>query len=152
MPTHPADAPPTDGLPLMAVAALQDDLLVAGHDLERLQRLLADASESLSGHFHAASAQLNEALHAVAVRPDVDLPALHRSMAHVAGAITAMQFQDLASQLIEHTARRLRGCADRLARDAMGDDEDEPAFVEDAPLRPNPVIQDEMDAGSVELF
>ena len=32
------------------------------------------------------------------------------------------------------------------------DDEDEDALVEDAPLRPNPVTQDEMDAGSIELF
>jgi hypothetical protein len=26
------------------------------------------------------------------------------------------------------------------------------AVVEEAPLRPNPVTQDEMDAGSIELF
>ena len=32
------------------------------------------------------------------------------------------------------------------------DDEDGLAVVETAPLRPNPVTQDEMDAGSVELF
>ena len=73
-------------------------------------------------------------------------------MEHVAGAITAMQFQDLASQLIAHTGHRLRGCTDRLAREAMGDDEDGPAVVESVPLRPNPVTQDEMDAGSIELF
>ena len=34
----------------------------------------------------------------------------------------------------------------------MGDDEDGEAVVESAPLRPNPVTQDEMDAGSIELF
>jgi hypothetical protein len=144
--------PPHDGLPLMAAAEVQDDLLVASNDLDRLQRLLQDASESLIGHFHAASAQLREALHATAERPEIELPQLHRTMEHVAGAITAMQFQDLASQLIDHTGRRLRCCADRIARDAMGDDEDEPAVVDTMPLRPNPVTQDEMDAGSVELF
>jgi hypothetical protein len=58
----------------------------------------------------------------------------------------------MATQLIGHTTRRLRNCADRLARDTMGDDEDGPALVEDAPQRPNPVTQDEMDAGSIELF
>ena len=42
--------------------------------------------------------------------------------------------------------------ADRLARDVMGDDEDGEAVIEEAPLRPNPVTQDEMDAGSIELF
>jgi hypothetical protein len=73
-------------------------------------------------------------------------------MDHVAGAITALQFQDLASQLISHTGHRLRGCADRLARETMGDDDDGPAVVEDMPLHPNPVTQDEMSAGSIELF
>jgi hypothetical protein len=34
----------------------------------------------------------------------------------------------------------------------MGDDEDGAAVIEPPPLRPNPVTQDEMDAGSVELF
>jgi hypothetical protein len=58
----------------------------------------------------------------------------------------------MATQLIAHTQRRLRNCADRIARDAMGDDEDGEAVVEDAPMRPNPVTQDEMDAGSIDLF
>ena len=70
----------------------------------------------------------------------------------MAGAITAMQFQDMASQLVSHTSRRLRNCSDRLASQTMGDDEDGPAVIEQAPMRPNPVTQDEMDAGSVELF
>ena len=67
-------------------------------------------------------------------------------------AVTALQFQDMASQLIHHTNTRLRSCADQLARDALCDDADGEAVVETAPLRPNPVTQDEMDAGSVELF
>ena len=64
-----------------------------------------------------------------------------------------MQFQDMASQLVTHTTRRLRNCADRLAADAFaGDDDDGATVVEPPPLRPNPVTQDEMDAGSIELF
>lgn len=149
--TDTATAPP-DGLPLMAVAEVQDDLLVASNDLERLQRLLTDASDALIGHFYSASDQLRQLLKLTAAHPELDVPQLHKTMENVAGAITAMQFQDLASQLIDHTGRRLRGCADRLAREAMGDDEDGPAVVESVPLRPNPVTQDEMDAGSVELF
>ena len=70
----------------------------------------------------------------------------------LAEAVTALQFQDLASQLIAHTHQRLRNCADQLARDAFGPDADGEAVVAPAPLRPNPVTQDEMDAGSVELF
>jgi hypothetical protein len=74
-------------------------------------------------------------------------------MEHMAGAITAMQFQDMASQLVAHATKRLRNCADRIARDTMGDDEEDgEAVVEEAPMRPNPVTQDEMDAGSIELF
>ena len=68
-------------------------------------------------------------------------------------AVTALQFQDMATQLIAHTNQRLRSCADQIARDALGsDDPDGAAVVEDIPLKPNPVTQDEMDAGSVELF
>ena len=58
----------------------------------------------------------------------------------------------MASQLIHHTRRRLRNCADRIAQDAMGDDEERPGPIAEAPLRPNPVVQDDMSAGSVELF
>ena len=69
------------------------------------------------------------------------------------GAVTALQFQDMASQLIAHTNRRLRSCVDTLAQDAFGDDdEDGSCVIEAAPLRPNPVTQSEMDAGSIELF
>jgi hypothetical protein len=140
-------------LPLLAAAEVQDDLLAASNDLERLQRLLGDASESLIGHFYAASDQLRQALTLTARHPDLDLPQLHQTMEHVAGAITALQFQDMASQLIAHTHKRLRNCADRLARRRLGDVEDgESAVVEAPPLRPNPVTQDEMDAGSIELF
>lgn len=139
-------------LPLMVAADLQDNLMTASHDLERLQRLLHDASEALLGHFYGASGQLNHLLHAMAQHPELNTRELHDAMQHMAGAITAMQFQDMASQLIQHTNTRLRSCADRLAAETMGDDEDGEAVVERAPPRPNPVTQDEMDAGSIELF
>lgn len=140
------------GLPLMAAAEVQDDLLVASNDLDRLQRLLSDASDSLLGHFQGAARELDMLQRTAAAESGLDAPPLQRSIAHVAGAITAMQFQDMATQLITHTTQRLRGCADRLARQAMGDDDDGTAVVESPPLRPNPVTQDEMDAGSIELF
>jgi hypothetical protein len=141
-----------NGLPLLAAADLQDHLMVAQNDLERLQRLLTDACDQLMLHFYGASGELRTMLHE-AVSEDGDHPQLHKAMEHMAGAITAMQFQDMASQLVAHTTRRLRNCADRLAAQAMGDDdEDGSAIVEEMPLRPNPVTQDEMDAGSVELF
>ena len=139
-------------LPLMAAADLQDNLLTVTNDLDRLQRLLLDATEVLMGHFHGASVQINHLARLAAKHPELPEEALHQAMQHLGGAVTALQFQDMASQLIGHTHRRLRNCADRLARDVMGDDEDGAAVVEDPPLRPNPVTQDEMDAGSIELF
>lgn len=148
---HATDDPPPARLPLAAAAELQDDLLVASSDLERLQRLLNDASDSLLGHFHGAARELEGLRQAAAATPAaLDAPPLERSMSHVTGAITAMQFQDLAAQLIAHTTLRLRGCADRLARQTL--DDDRPPAVASPPQRPNPVSQLEMDAGSIELF
>jgi hypothetical protein len=149
-----SDAPtpsPGGGLPLAAAADLQDHLMVASHDLERLQRLLEDAGEALMGHFCGASNQMN-VLRDEAPKVNLDTAPIREALQSLAGAITALQFQDMATQLIAHTQCRLRSCADRIARDAMGDDEDGAAVVEDAPMRPNPVTQDEMDAGSIELF
>jgi hypothetical protein len=143
---------PGGSLPLLMAADLQDHLMVASNDLERLQRLLDDASETLSGHFYGATHHINHVLRVVAGLPDANDGALHTAMQDLAGAITALQFHDMATQLIAHTHKRLRSCADKIARDTMGDDEDGTAIVEDGPGRPNPVTQDEMDAGSVDLF
>ena len=145
----------TDGdtslLPLLAAAELQDHLMTATNDLDRLQTLLADACDALAQSFYGASEQLRTLMseqQVAAGHADV-YPQL---MQQLGGAVTALQFQDMASQLITHTNQRLRSCADQIARVAMGDDEDGAAVVEEPPLRPNPVTQDEMDAGSIELF
>jgi hypothetical protein len=82
----------------------------------------------------------------------LDAAPLERARNHLACAVKALQFQDMASQLITHTSGRLRNCADRLARDAFVGDEDGEAVVDEAPLRANPVTQSEMDTGFVELF
>ncbi len=130
-------------LPLAAAAALQDDLMTVCNDLERLLSLLEHASDALLVSFHAADREAGA----------IDAsPARERLRGHLGRAVTALQFQDMASQLVAHSQHRLRHCADRLARDAMADDDDGEALVADAPPRPNPVTQDEMDAGSVELF
>jgi hypothetical protein len=146
------DSEETAMMPLLAAAELQDHLMTVTNDLERLQRLLDDAGEALSGHFYSASSQIQGLLRQAAASPGADSGVLHSVMEDIAGAITALQFQDMATQLIAHTSQRLRNCADQLARDTFGDDEDGAAVVEVAPLRPNPVTQDEMDAGSIELF
>ena len=145
-----ATTPTTSALTLLAAADLQDHLMVASNDLERLQRLLDDASTALIGHFAGATRHLDAVFD---VAQAADAQALQNLRATLGSAITALQFQDLATQLIAHTTQRLRSCVDRLGRDVFaGDDDDDPGLLEEAPLRPNPVTQDEMDAGSVELF
>lgn len=137
-------------MPLLVAADLQDNLMTATHDLDRLQTLLAHACDELMLGFHGATERIREITEAAP--GEVGSSELFSSVIEqLGGAITALQFQDMASQLIAHTHRRLRSCADRLARETMGDD-DGPAVVEEGPLNPNPVTQDEMDAGSVELF
>ena len=118
--------------------------MTASNDLDRLQALLSHACDELMVSFHGASEHIR------AIDPSGDT--FDAVLERLGGAITALQFQDMASQLIAHTHRRLRNCADRIARETMGDDEEGAAIVEEAPLRPNPVTQDEMDAGSIELF
>jgi len=143
-PMRPTPAPAAAALPLLVAVDLQDNLLMVALDLDRMQTLLDGACDTLLAGFSGASAALRT--------PASAGPAVERAIAHLGTAIVALQFQDMGSQLIAHTHQRLRNCADRLARETMGDDEDGYTVVEEAPLRPNPVTQDEMDAGSVELF
>jgi len=152
---EPLDGPyegPQEGLSLLVAAELQDHLLMATHDLERLQRLLQDASEALMTNFYGANQRIGELAANAAGMPPEQGVAVHEAMQNISRAVTALQFQDMAWQLINHTTRRLRSCADQLAREAMGVDAEGEVVVEEAPLRPNPVTQDEMDAGSIDLF
>jgi hypothetical protein len=137
---------PAVQLPVMLVAEVQDSLLVVVHDLARLDGLLAHTMENLMERFTVASANLADpAL--------VDSTALNGARDSLRAAVTELQFQDLASQLIGHTSKILQGCAYRLASESMGQEDGEAVpFVEEVPERPNPVTQDEMDAGSIELF
>ncbi len=148
------DAPaPSDAgsLPLLAAADLQDHLMTASNDLDRLQTLLADACDTLMQRFHGASEHVR-ALRESGANSDAE-PVFDDLMQNLGGAVTALQFQDMASQLINHTHMRLRSCVDRLAREAFAaDDEDGCVAAPEIPLRPNPVTQAEMDVGSIELF
>ena len=133
-------------LPVVLVAEVQDSLLVVVHDLTRLDGLLAHAMSSLLERFTVASANLADP----ALVDSVELNAVRSALT---AAVTELQFQDMASQLIAHTSKILQGCAYRLAAESMGSEDGEAVpFVEDVPDRPNPVTQDEMDAGSIELF
>jgi hypothetical protein len=145
-PNNPPAEQPAVQLPVMLVAEVQDSLLVVVHDLARLDGLLAHTMENLMERFSSALASLADSS-----LPDA--PALAEARNALRSAVTELQFQDLAAQLIGHTSKVLQGCAYRLASESMGQEDGEAVpFVEEVPERPNPVTQDEMDAGSVELF
>ncbi|MCW5263411.1 hypothetical protein [Verminephrobacter eiseniae] len=148
MPSTPTTSTgPAVQVPVMVAAELQDSLLVVMHDLQRLEGLLNHATDNLLECFGAANASLTDGV--VGTWPE-----LLAARSALRNAVTELQFQDMASQLIWHTTKVLQGCAFRLASDAMGHEEGEDAapFAEMAPDRPNPVTQSEMDAGSVDLF
>jgi hypothetical protein len=137
---------PSVDVPVMLVAEVQDSLLVVVHDLNRLDGLLAHTMENLMARFTAVSELLSD--------PSMPQSAvLESARGALSAAVTELQFQDIASQLIAHTSKTLQGCAYRLAAESMGMEDGEAVpFVEEVPERPNPVTQDEMDAGSIELF
>jgi hypothetical protein len=135
----------------LAATDLQDHLLVANNDLERLQRLLDDASQALMRHFTYASEHMDAAL--------VHLePAAGRAADHPRGAPDAGHGHHRAAVPGHgHAADRPHHApAAQLRRPPgarrHGRRRGRCAVVEEAPLRPNPVTQDEMDAGSIELF
>ncbi len=138
---------PVVQLPVMLVAELQDSLMVVMHDLSRLESLLSHTMDNLMTRFNSVNTGL-----AAASLPD--LPAMDAVRSNLRAAVTELQFQDMASQLIVHTTLMLQGCAFRLASEAMEQDAgEEPApYAAMVPDRPNPVTQSEMDAGSIELF
>lgn len=144
-PTSPGG--PEVRLPVMVAAEVQDSLLVVMHDLHRLEGLISHATDNLLERFGVANQNLTESNAG-------DSPELQAAREALRAAVTELQFQDMASQLIWHTTKVLQSCAFRLAAESMGQDEGEEAasFVEMAPDRPNPVTQSEMDAGSIDLF
>ncbi|HEY4038302.1 MAG TPA: hypothetical protein VGM15_05730 [Burkholderiaceae bacterium] len=105
-------------------------------DLERLKSLINDAGDRLLVSFNQIAAVLPGLASADTQRQQVS-DAVH-------AAVTALQFQDMATQLTEHAQRRLSVLEERLR-------------LEQAPqglqiVHPHPVRQVEMTAGSVDLF
>ena len=142
----PAPSPPSVTLPVALVADLQDSLLIAMTDLQRLQGLLDHATGMLLERFGEA----DRGLASLDASASPGLPRVRHSLQQ---AVTELQFHDLSTQLLAHTTRMLQGCAWRLAEQAMAPEDDElPLALDPMPERPSPVTQGEMDAGSVELF
>lgn len=138
---------PSVSMPVNLVADLQDSLLMAMTDLKRLEGLLDHATGNLLERFSTA----NHALGNLSATKDTDDLLSIRHSLHQ--AVTELQFHDMATQLIVHTGKVLQGCAWKLADEAMEPEDDElPACVDPTPDRPSPVTQNEMDAGSIDLF
>ncbi|MEW6695590.1 MAG: hypothetical protein AB1371_11715 [Pseudomonadota bacterium] len=137
---------PTVEVRLATVADLQDSLLVAMNDLKRLEGLLDHATGNLLDRFNRAIDAVNQLANGDAAALDELRQTLHQ-------AVLELQFHDMATQLLVHTGKVLRGCAYTLAEEVMEPEEDEAGVVvTHLPQNPNPVTQSEMDAGSIELF
>ncbi len=139
-------AQPSVALPLNMVADIQDALLMAMTDLQRLEGLLDHATGNLMERFSTA----NHALAHLTGQENADIASIRQSLHQ---AVTELQFHDMATQLIVHTGKVLQGCAWKLAEEAMEPEEGEvPLCFDPTPDRPSPVTQNEMDAGSIDLF
>lgn len=135
---------------LNVAADLQDHLMTACSDLDRLHSLLGDAGDTLLRGFGDLADRI--ALYRQGPDPDQGDAAFNGVGDVLAEIVTALQFQDISSQLIQHTLKRLRNCSDQIASQVFPDDEDGTAVIEPEPLRPNPVAQTDVDDGSIELF
>ena len=139
-------APPCVSLPVNLVANLQDALLMAVTDLQRLEGLLDHATANLLDRFNRADAALGQL-------ESPQTAELLRIRQNLNQAVTELQFHDMATQLLVHTGQVLKSCAWRLGAEVIDAEEDEvPLQLDPMPGRPSPVTQNEMDAGSIELF
>jgi hypothetical protein len=146
MSMHSDEEPPTQGNARGAAASLvHAQVVAAASDLERLLVLLDQAGgelmrrfadfERLTGEISREAAGTLVAGHATALRDAL------------LGATTAMQFQDMSTQLVEHALSELRTIAHRL-----GDDASLREMPPASGIRSGPVSQSGMGAGSIDLF
>lgn len=109
-------------------------------DLERLKGLIAEAGDKLAASF----AVIGETVPHTAA---ADEPSRRRVERAVADAVTALQFQDMATQLTQHAQRRLAVLRDALK--ALSQEDTDPLL---ATTRMQPVRQAGLGAGSIDLF
>jgi len=107
-------------------------------DLERLKSLINDAGERLLVSFNQVAAVLPALAATDAQRAQV-VEAVH-------AAVTALQFQDMATQLTGHAQRRLSVLEERLR--SLSNE----AARGLQRVQSHPVRQVEMTAGSIDLF
>jgi hypothetical protein len=152
---------------------LAEQVAKASRELDRLHGLLADAIDSLIAHFESLS-ELSESQREIVrdalaqglAAPNAALDARARENArdmaqHFNGALTALQFQDMSSQLISHIRERVGAIAELLgqpgtqiapraaAKPAAAAANEEKSWS--APAF-GPVSSDKARGGSIELF
>jgi len=131
--------------PAGAGSLVHAQVVAAASDLERLLRLLDQAGGDLARRFSDFDRLVGEISREAAGTPVArQAEALREGLL---GATTAMQFQDMSMQLVEHALSELRTIAHRL-----GDD----AGLREMPVASGvpsgPVSQSGMGAGSIDLF
>jgi hypothetical protein len=118
------------------LGAAQECALIEA-DLERLKALINDAGERLLVSFNQVAALVPALSADETQRAQVDQA--------VNAAVTALQFQDMATQLTGHAQRRLSVLEERLR--SLSDE-----AARGLQTMPQPVRQVEMTAGSIDLF
>jgi hypothetical protein len=118
-------------------AAAQECAAIAA-DLERLKNLISDAGDRLLASFDEVGG----------IVPGLarDEPQRLRLTGAIGAAVTALQFQDIATQITAHAQRRLGALHDQLRASAGG------LGVCLLATDAHPVGQAEMSAGSIDLF
>jgi hypothetical protein len=134
MTSDAVDLPPRERAGLDAA---QECALIEA-DLERLKALINDAGERLLISFNQVAAVLPSVAASDVQRRQV-AEAVH-------AAVTALQFQDMATQLTGHAQRRLSVLEERLR--SLSDEAARSLQM----IQPHPVRQVEMTAGSIDLF
>ena len=134
-----------NGPPQGPASLVHAQVVAAASDLERLLRLLDQAGGDLMRRFADFDRLVGEIAREAAGTPLAGRAvALHEALL---GATTAMQFQDMSTQLVEHALSELRTIAHRM---------DDDAGPRDTPgrsgIRGGPVSQSGMGAGSIDLF
>ena len=108
-------------------------------DLERLKLLIADAGDRLLASFSQV----------IEISPRLEAQGNDREQLNqaIGSAVTALQFQDMCTQLTQHAQRRLTELEHALS--TLTEEADESHLMA---MRQQPVRQDAMAAGSVDLF
>jgi hypothetical protein len=103
---------------------VNDEFNVVASDLAQLRRLLSDAAEKLSGTFQVVTASSSDLRTTIACMPSssdsASLARIRDLAAEIASTtgttIQSLQFEDMATQLLQHVDRKLAILA-RLSRD-----------------------------------